>query len=153
EWEGRVRSIVGNYDLRQGSAMVSGPIIADQVAIRVSGDIRRIRNSSEMADGVVGADLEHDDYGVARVKLLVTPQALPGFRFETTYVHGESQAPQFEAIAAPFKLRRFPTPERTNGVFRIRTDSLTALAEYRLTPALTGRSTFSWGDAAFRRFA
>lgn len=152
-WEGSARAIAGNHDLRQGSAMVSGPIIADQVAIRVSGDIRRIRNSSDMADGIAGAGLEHDDYGVARVKLLVEPQALPGFRLETTYAHGESQAPQFEAIAAPFKVRRFPEPERTNGVFRIRTDSLTALAQYRFAPSLTARSTLSWGDARFRRFA
>lgn len=152
-WEGTARGIVGNYGLRQGSAVVSGPIVAEEVAFRVSGDIRRIRTSSDMADGVVGADLDHDDYGVARARLLVTPKALPDFRLEATYVHGESKAPQFEAIAAPFQERRFPTPERTNGVFRIRTDSWTALAQYRFTPALTGRSTLSWGDARFRRFA
>lgn len=151
-WEGRARAIAGNYDLRQGSAMISGPIVPGQVAFRVSGDIRRMRNSSDMADGVVGAGLEHDDYGVARIKLLVEPQALPGFRIDTTYVHGESQAPQFEAIAAPFKERRFPEPERTNGVFRINVESLTAVAQYRLVPSLIWRSTLSWGEARMRRF-
>lgn len=152
EWEARVRTIGGELGTWQGSAMVSGPIGGDQLAFRVSGDIRRTRNSSDMADGVVGASLDHDDYGIARVKLLAEPRALPGLRIEATYAHGESQAPQFEAVAAPFRARRFPAPERTNGVYRINTDSLTGVARYELTQALTWDATLSWGDALIRRF-
>lgn len=151
-WEGAVRATAGNYGLRQGSAMISGPIVPDQVAFRVAGDIRRIRNASDMVDEVVGANLERDDYGVARVKLFAQPAAFPGLRIETTYVHGESQAPQFEAVFPPFAARRAPQGEITNGVYRINIDSLTAVADYEVTRALASRTTLSWGDALMRRF-
>lgn len=105
-----------------------------------------------MADGVVGASLDHDDFGVARLKLVATPSAIPGFRLTTTYVHGESQAPQFEAAFPPFKDRRSPV-ERTNGVFRIQSDSLTAVADFEMSRALASRTTLSWGDALIRRFS
>lgn len=151
-WEGAARATAGNYGLRQGSAMISGPIVPEQVAFRVAGDIRRIRNSSDMVDEVAGANLKHDDYGVARVKLLAQPAALPGLRIETAYVHGESQAPQFEAVFPPFEVRRAPQGEITNGVYRINTDSLTVVADYEFTRALASRTTLSWGDALVRRF-
>ena len=152
EWEGRARAIVGDFGTRQASAVVSGPIVADQVAVRVSGDIKLGRMASDMADGIPGADIDRDDHGVARVKLLAEPRALPGLRVEASYAHLRSQAPQFEAARAPFRERRFPVPERTNGVLRTQVDSVTALISYALTPALTSRTTFSYGDALVQRF-
>ena len=41
DWEGRVRVLGGNYDTRQGSAVISGPLVADQLAFRIAGDSRR----------------------------------------------------------------------------------------------------------------
>ncbi len=38
-WEGRVRVSGGNYDTWQGSAVVSGPLVADQLAFRIAGDL------------------------------------------------------------------------------------------------------------------
>ncbi|WP_380876208.1 TonB-dependent receptor [Sphingomonas sp. DBB INV C78] len=151
-WEGRARALAGNYGTLQGSAVVSGPIVADELAIRLSGDIRRARNSSEMADAIVGASLDHDDAGIGRVKLLAEPSALPGLRIQAFYVHAESQAPQFEGVTAPFRDREMPAPERTNGVYRIRSDSLTGLIDYRLAAGLTSRATLSWGDVLSKRF-
>lgn len=150
-WEGRARMLAGNLGTWQGSAMASGPLLDDQLAFRISGDIRRTRSSSDMADDVVGASLDHDDFGVARLKLAAAPHAIPGFRLTTTYVHGESQAPQFEAVFPPFKERRSPA-ERTNGVYRIKSDSLTAVADYEPDSTFTSRTTLSWGDALIRRF-
>ena len=151
QWEGRVRLLTGNLGTWQGSAMVSGPLLEGQLAFRASGDIRRTQSSSDMADDVVGASLDHDDFGVARLKLVATPSAISGLRLTTTYVHGESQAPQFEAVFPPFKERRSPA-ERTNGVYRIKSDSLTAVADYEISRTLASRTTLSWGDALIRRF-
>lgn len=151
-WEGRGRLIVGDFRTRQASAVVSGPIIDDQLAVRISGDVRLSRMASDMADGIAGADIDRDEFGFVRVKLLYEPSALRGARLETSYVHTASQSPQFEAVRAPFGERRFPVPERTNGIHRINVDSITARLAYRLLPKLTSTVTLSHGDALIRRF-
>lgn len=152
DWEGRARIIVGDFATRQASAVVSGPLIEDQLAVRVAGDLRFSRMASELADGIPGVDIERDDYGTARIKLLFEPKALPGARLETTYVHVESQAPQFEAARPPFRERRFPVPEITNGVFRVNVDSITGRLGYQLDPALSATGTLSYGNALAWRF-
>ncbi len=151
-WEGRARVSAGNFGSRQVSAVVSGPIVDDQLAFRISGDVKLGRNSSDMIDAIAGADIERDDHGLVRVKLLAEPRGLPGLRLEASYVHVESQAPQFEAVRAPFKERRSLEAERTNGVIRTNVDSLTAHVGYEFSPALTSRTTLSRGDALVQRF-
>ncbi|MCT2557376.1 TonB-dependent receptor [Tsuneonella sp. YG55] len=152
EWEGKGRAIIGGIGTRQVSALVSGPVVADQVALRVSGDLRLGRMASDMADGIAGADIDRDDYGILRAKLLFTPTALPGTRIETSFVHTESQAPQFEAVRIPFEERRDPVPERTNGIHRVNVDSVTARLHHEAGAALAGDVTLSFGDAQVRRF-
>ena len=49
DWEGRVRVLGGNYDTWQGSAVISGPLVADQLAFRIAGDLRRSHTSSEIS--------------------------------------------------------------------------------------------------------
>ncbi len=157
DWEGRVRVLGGNYDTWQGSAVVSGPLVADQLAFRIAGDVRRSRTSSEIADVFVGANPNTDDYGVIRVKLLVEPEALPGMRLLTTYSHVDSTMPQFESVrqidvsGLRFEDRQDPLP--TYGVFNTNVDSLTGVLDFELAPTLKSRTTLSWGDAAIVRYA
>lgn len=152
EWQGRARILAGSFRTRQASLAVSGPIVADQLAVGISGDLRLSRMASDTADGIAGADIDRDDYGFVRVKTLLEPAAVPGLRMETSYVHTRSQAPQFEAVQAPFKARRFPVPERTNGIHRINVDSLTTRIEYKPAEDLSSLLTLSVGDADIRRF-
>jgi iron complex outermembrane recepter protein len=151
DWEGNVRLQAGNYDMKQGSAVVSGPIIDDQFAIRVAGDFRQSRTSSEITGFVVGADPNEDDYGLIRVKLLVEPAALPGMRLVTTYAHVDSNMPQIEGVRQPFEARRDPTA--TYGVFSTDVDSLTGVLDYAFTPTLGSTTTLSLGDVSITRFA
>ena len=151
-WESRARLVVGNFGARQGSAVVSGPLVGDQLAIRVAGDIKLGRNSSKMADQISGASIDRDDYGLVRAKLLAQPHAIPGLRVEGTYVHSESQQPQFEAVRDPFRRRRSPLPERTNGILRLNVDSATALVSYAVSPTLSSLTTLSYGNALINRF-
>lgn len=150
--EARARAIIGNSGNRQFSAVVSGPIVHDELAIRVSGDAKRGRNSSNMFDGISGADIDRDDHSIVRIKLVAEPHAIPKMRLEATYAHVESQAPQFEAVRAPFEARRAPLPEPTNGVLRTNVDSVTMLLSYQLTPSLASLTTLSHGDAVVKRF-
>lgn len=152
EWSGRGRILVGELATRQLSTALSGPVISDQLAVGLTGDLRLSRMASEMADGIAGADIERDDYGQLRFKTLLTPEALPGLRVETAYVHTRSQSPQFEAVQAPFRERRFATPERTNGIHRVNVDSLTARVWYNRSGGVSMSGTLSAGDADVRRF-
>ncbi len=151
DWDGRVRVLGGNYDTWQGSAVVSGPLVADQLAFRIAGDLRTSRPSSDIADFVDGASPDEDDYGVIRVKLLAEPKAVPGMRLLTTYAHVDSTMPQIEGVKYPFEARRDPVP--FYGVFSTSVDSLTGVLDYELAPALSSKTTLSWGDAFVERFA
>ena len=149
--ETRARGILGNLGTRQISAVLSGPIVNDQVALRVAGDLKLGRNSSKMADGIRGADNDRDDHGLMRIKLLAEPRELRAAA-EASYVHSESQAPQFEAVRAPFKKRQTLLFEQTNGVIRTNVDSVTGSVDYALDSALTSRTTISFGRALVQRF-
>jgi iron complex outermembrane recepter protein len=151
QWESRVRALGGNYDTWQASGVVSGPLVEDQLALRIAGDIRRSRTSSEIADFVEGADPNRDDYGLVRMKLLLEPKAVPGLRLLTTYTHVDSKMPQVEGVQKPFESRQDPTARY--GVFSNDVDSLTSVLDYRMSTALDSTTTLSFGDAWIERFA
>jgi iron complex outermembrane recepter protein len=152
EWEGRVRVLGGNYDTRQGSAVISGPLVADQLAFRIAGDLRRSRTSTEIGEGVIaGPKPNNEDYGVIRVKLLAEPEALPGMRLLTTYTHVDSNMPQYDAVNYPFDKRMDPQP--LYGYFSTDVDSLSAVLDYPFAPALASKTTLSYGDSSITRFA
>lgn len=150
-WEGRARAIVGDLRTRQLSATASGPLAADQLAFRLSGDWRKARPSSRISDRMRGADPDRDEYGLARLKLLAKPQFLPRSRIELTYSHSESQMPQIEGIRPPFRERRDPIDGY--GIFRTNVDSVTAAIDYDPTVKLGARSVLSFGDSNIARFA
>ena len=152
-FEGRARALVADPAVRQFSAAISGPLSGDQIAFRASGDLRLDRVSSDMADGIEGADIDRDDYGTARIKLLFDPAAFPGFDAVVNYTHLRSQSPQFEAVRAPFRERVSPQLERTVGIHRIDADSVTVRANYRPAGPVSVALTASAGDVDVRRFA
>ena len=151
QWEGRARAIAGDFATRQASIAASGPIVADQLAFRVSGDVRRSRTSSEITSTAAGIDFNRDRYSVVRLKLRSDPTALPGSRLDLNFVHNSSQMPQFEGIEQPFEQRK--NPHATYGAFRINVDSVTGRLSQPLADAVEARVTASFGDARSRRFA
>ena len=150
--EGRGRLTIGELGVRQASAAVSIPIAKDELAIRLSGDIRAAHMSSDLADGIDGANIDRDDYGTVRLKLLYEPRGLPGARFETSVAHSQSQAPQFEAVTAPFEERRAPVPDRTNGIMRVNVESITTRGTVPISPQVEASLMLSLGNVTLRRF-
>ena len=150
-WEARARAIGGDFETRHVSALVSGPLVADQIAIRLTGDYRKSRTSSVTADVVEGTDVNNDEYGQMRLKLLARPDALPGVRAEITYAHIESQSPTIEGVEAPFRKRRAPTAG--GAAFGTNVDSLTADISYDPAGPFSVHTVLSHGDARVRRFA
>ena len=150
--EYRARAIIGQAHTRQLSAVISKPLLKDEIAIRVAGDYRYSHPSSEMRDRVPGADADHDEYGLLRVKLLATPQALPNARLELTYTHTASQMPQSENIRGPNFRKREDLSGFAN-IARSNVDSLIAALRYNFSPNLTANTVITRGDADMRRFA
>jgi outer membrane receptor protein involved in Fe transport len=151
DWQGRVRLTTGNYDTRQVSVALSGPLVPDQLAFRLAGDIRRGRTTSEITSPARGIDPDRDEYELLRLKLLATPAALPGLRLLGSYVHTRSQSPQIEGIKQPYRARRDPTA--SYGIFLTKIDALTLRADTPLTGRLTAKATGWLGYATIRRFA
>jgi outer membrane receptor protein involved in Fe transport len=148
--ESSARVIAGNYHSRQLSAVVSGPLIEEEVAIRIAGDLRRDHTVSEFGDNLVGVDPNRSRYGLLRIKLLAEPKAVPGVSLDLSYSHIESTMPQLESVRPPFRERRslFSVP-----VFRTNTDALTASLAVDVNEKLDNLTTISIGKSKFRRFS
>jgi outer membrane receptor protein involved in Fe transport len=152
DYEARGRLIAGDAPRRQASATVSGPIVGDQLAFRLSGDVYRSIASTKMSGPVAGIkDLNRDTYWTVRAKLLAEPSAVPGLRLLTTYVHAHAAAPQTELAQRPFRDRR--DDAYVFGYFKSDVDSVTSTASYRFDDTLESRTTLSLGRSKFRRFA
>lgn len=149
-WQGKVRLVAGESDTWQFSGVVSGPLIDGQLALRVSGDLRRSRTSSQITNGAVGIDPNRDDSELVRVKLLVEPKGLPDTRIDLTYSHGHSQMPQIEGIEPPYVERR--NPSAIYGIFAITVDALTSRIAYKPAGDFEVRATLSYGKADVRRY-
>lgn len=150
--QGRIRAIVGQSRRRQASAVVSEPLIGDQLAFRLSGDVYRSVSSTKMSGPVAGvSDINPDRYWTGRAKLLAEPRAIPGLRVLTTFVHSHSQAPQAELAQPPLRKRR--DDSYVFGYIEANVDSVTSLVTYPIAQELESRTTFSRGWLHYRRLA
>lgn len=149
-WDIGARAIAGNLDTRQLSGVVSGPLVGEQVAIRIAGDLRRGRTSTRITDRMPGANPNRDDFGVIRLKLLAEPEALPGARLEVAYAHSESASNRPGLVRPPFDERRDPFP--LYGVLSTNVDAVTGSLAFDLSDALRSVTTVSFGDGHIKRF-
>ncbi len=107
DYKAAVRGLGGNYDTYQGSAMVSGPIIADQLAVRATVDYQDTDTFMKLTNKPnVGADLEEDGHLQVRTKLLFEPKAIPNFKAKMTYSRNSTTRPVAEVVDRPFVSRR-----------------------------------------------
>lgn len=80
EYDARVRAIVADNNTYQGSIMVTGPIIEDQVAFRLAADYRE--QDFGILNEPTGRRIGLQEASTIRGKLLVEPNALPNLRAE-----------------------------------------------------------------------
>jgi outer membrane receptor protein involved in Fe transport len=150
DWEGSGRAIIGDFSTREGSAVVSGPLVTDQVTFRLAGDIRRQRTTSRLADVMRGANPNDDKYSIVRLKLLGEPAAVSGLKLLGTFTHSYSQAPQAVLLLRPFRKRFFPFGGY--GIFGVKVDAGTVHATQQV-PDGQIEAVVSLGDTRTRRFA
>lgn len=151
EWHAALRGIAGNYDTRQVSAMVTGPLLDNQLAFRIAGDIKGSQTSSELTSDAPGIDPNRDEFELVRVKMRVAPHELPGFTLDTIFQASRSQAPQIEGIRSPFLERN--DPQAVYGIFRNSSEAITLRPQLELGAGAKLSTVLSIGSAKARRFA
>lgn len=144
----RGRLIGGNHDTRQGSFVASGPVVDDEIAMRLAVDRRSSQSFVEMAP-YPGVDNpgEFESLNV-RGKLLFEPKALDGFRTLLTLNHSDFTNPQVEAVGRPFEdlISPFVDP-----VFNPRTTSGIVDTSWILNDNFTLENTLSLTDLRVTR--
>ncbi|MEM8936973.1 MAG: TonB-dependent receptor [Pseudomonadota bacterium] len=95
----KARVLIGNENSRQYSGAITGPIIADQVAFRLSADYREV--DFEVVNQLNGTNTWFQDGLTLRGKLLFEPNALEGLRLELTGEYTESDIASANVVQAP----------------------------------------------------
>ncbi|MEM7208471.1 MAG: TonB-dependent receptor [Pseudomonadota bacterium] len=153
ETENAAQVVLGNYDTRQASFVLSGPLIADELAARLAVDVREHESWMNYVspDVLDGADREEDDYATARAKLLYTPSDNPDLEVLTTYTHLDARNPQLETADEPFDDR---IQNVQNGaLWDTNVDSLTLETTYAINDTWDASVTATYADSRSERFA
>lgn len=93
------RILIGNENSRQYSAAVTGPIIADQVAFRLSADYREV--DFEVVNQLNGDNTRFQEGLTLRGKLLFEPKGLDRLRLEITGEYTETDTGALNVVVAP----------------------------------------------------
>ncbi|MEM9130001.1 MAG: TonB-dependent receptor, partial [Pseudomonadota bacterium] len=83
EWGLTGRALMGNNETYQFSGAVTGPILEDQIAFRISADYRE--QDFETFNGSTNEPEGASDATTLRAKLLFEPNAIPDLRVELSY--------------------------------------------------------------------
>lgn len=144
--------IIGNENTRQLSGVVSGPILTDELAFRLSADRREHQSYVNVLGGVAIDDPRQETATDIRGKLLYLPTALPDLTAKLTLNLVESRRPQTEFVDRPFRRRELDAS--APGIFPIfDNQSKSAIVDisYSLTPAWELRNTSVYSDVLVKR--
>ena len=119
EWEGAAKLNMGNHRLAQTAALISGPIVKDELAFRLSVDHQQRETAVDLPHYDPVGNPRWFKATNTRAKLLWTPSALPALYSRLTFNHFNTRAPQSETELQPNSSRY--TPERP--VFQTRSAS------------------------------
>lgn len=153
EFEGAGRIMAGNYDTRQASLALSGPLVDDQLAARIAVDWREHESwmNYTAPDVFDGANREDDDFITGRAKLLYTPAAIPELAIKLTYSHLNASNPQGETADEPYADR---IQNIQNGAHWDTTvDSLVLNADYAFSADWSVSFTGTYADSESERFS
>ena len=119
EWEGAAKLNMGNHRLAQTAALISGPVVKDELAFRLSVDHQQRETAVDLPHYDPVGNPRWFKATNTRAKLLWTPSALPDLYSRLTFNHLNARAPQGEMELQPNSPRY--TPERP--VFQTRSAS------------------------------
>lgn len=141
----------GNYQQRRTSAMINTPILDDQVAFRLSGDLYK-RESAVNYTGYEGAKNPGETEAISlRGKVLITPDFAPQSKLLLALSHTDYTSPNSEIIVKPYdeKLSNFPNQP----VHNPKTTSVAVDFETELSDTLRFTLSTSTTKLKFKRIA
>ncbi|TQV67247.1 hypothetical protein FKG94_25985 [Exilibacterium tricleocarpae] len=151
--EGKLRAVLGDYDSRQLSGVVSGPMGDGQLAYRFSADVRE-RESFVKPLGVtedVGADLRTSETVNLRGRLSLRPRAIEALDALLTITHTDTSRPQTDSVDQPFdQLERF---NPGFSVFETRANAVVLNVNYAVNDAVSLSNVTTFSDVNVRRLA
>ncbi|AUJ36748.1 TonB-dependent siderophore receptor [Vibrio vulnificus] len=96
-FESAVKAGVGERNYSQTAAMISAPIIQDELAFRLSFDQQKRDSFVDLASYEPAGDAKKIEMNSVRGKLLYEPSALAGFKTTLGVSHMDSRGPQSES--------------------------------------------------------
>ncbi|MEW6300318.1 MAG: TonB-dependent receptor plug domain-containing protein [Thermodesulfobacteriota bacterium] len=155
DYEADARVIAGNFDTQQFSGVISGPIVKDQLALRLSVDRRYHETWVGVIRQPVGVEnIEEEETTNARAKLLFRPHALPSLSAKLTFTHIDTRQPQAEFANRPFDERKLTTDlPGFFPLFETESNSGVVHLNYFLAPEVDLRNTAAYHFKNFRLFA
>ncbi|MEM6583011.1 MAG: TonB-dependent receptor [Pseudomonadota bacterium] len=154
EWEAKVRALGAENDTQQYAGMVSGPLIADQLAFRITADYQS--TDGYVDNAITGDNIDQDESLLARGKLLIEPDVLAGFRAELIYEYTDADLGGGSAVFGPGAVNH---PAFSNFVWRdlesydrptsTDTDTRRSIANlsYEINPSMMLRLLGSYEDS------
>ncbi|MFT3907051.1 MAG: TonB-dependent receptor [Steroidobacteraceae bacterium] len=141
----------GNYDHYEGAFYFSAPIVADELAFRVSADVQHHDSFLDYTGYAGTSSPGRFDASNYRAKLLYAPQGLPGFSELLTLQHADSIAPQAETTAPPYTSSVASTPQMP--VFETRSNALLSDTSWQPGGRLRFHNLFTATDLGIDRYA
>lgn len=138
---------LGSQDHRSGAFVVNTPLVGNQAALRVSGQMSGENKDIRYSDPSA-VPLRKDEFEQLRAKLLITPDAIPGLTalFTVSRTHDK---PGLNGVTGPaFFARRYDVNAQSGIEFRDATVS-TYIADlnYELSPGWNLRSVTAFSDS------
>lgn len=141
-----IDSTVGTEDLLSGSFAFSGPLIEDQLAVRIAGHASRETKDIFYIDPSI-ASLGEEEFQELRGKVLFTPEAIPEFTglFTISRTHDK---PGWSLVSGPdFFDREYVDASNSAAEFRDTwVNRYVADLSYELTPDITIKSVTAFAD-------
>lgn len=151
DFEAGARLFGGNFETIGGSGVVSGPIVDDQLAVRLSFDTSRSDGFVHM-QGYPGVDDPQEFRNTTvRGKLLIEPENLEGFSTLVTLSYADYTAPQSEDVTRPFDEHAATFP--LAAVFNPETKSAVVETTWELTDDFAFENRLSVADVKVLRHA
>lgn len=118
DFESHVKSSVGQGDFSQTAAVISAPIVADQLAFRLSVDQQKRNSYADLTSYERVGDPNRIEVTTARGKFLLEPSALPGLKTTLTIAHTDTLGPQSESEQGSDKRAIYKT-KSTSGIWDV----------------------------------
>jgi len=142
-WYAKAEQTLGTHNLSSTGLTLSGPLVADELAFRLAGQIYRSNMDITYTDprnNVLG----EDRFNNIRGKLLWTPSSLPGLRALFTVAHTDDKPGRNSVTGPDYFDRIYRTSANSIDYRNTKTNNYVADISYSLSPTMTARSVTTY---------